>query len=113
MAAGRIGPTGTSLGYKTVAAKAGDVLELFGVGFGPTTPTVQAGKAYSGAAPTDNPVQLFINGTAVQPQFAGIVEAGLYQINVQIPSGLGTGDVSLRAKVGGVETPSTVVLSLQ
>ena len=31
-----IGPTGTSLGYPTVAAKAGDIVELFGVGFGPT-----------------------------------------------------------------------------
>ena len=42
-----VGPTGTSLGFKTVAAKAGDVLELFGVGFGPTNPAVPAGKAFS------------------------------------------------------------------
>jgi hypothetical protein len=31
-----IGPTGSSLGYPTVVAKAGDTVELFGVGFGPT-----------------------------------------------------------------------------
>jgi hypothetical protein len=30
----------TSLGYKTVAARAGDLLELFGIGFGPTNPMV-------------------------------------------------------------------------
>src|ERR1700733_13636869 len=38
-----VGPTGTSLGYKTVAAKPGDTLVLFGVGFGPTKPAVPAG----------------------------------------------------------------------
>lgn len=39
-----LGPTGTSLGYPTVAAKAGDVVELYGVGFGPTSPPVSAGQ---------------------------------------------------------------------
>ena len=108
-----LGPTGTSLGYKTVAAKAGDVLELFGVGFGPTNPTVQAGKAYSGAAATTNPVSLSINNITVTPSFSGLTSAGLYQINVTLPAALGTGDVSLRAIVGGVQTPAGVMLSLQ
>jgi uncharacterized protein (TIGR03437 family) len=109
-----IGPTGTSLGYPTVAAKAGDSLELFGVGFGPTNPTVPAGQAYSGAAPTTNTVQLLINGNVVMPSFAGITSAGLYQFNIpQLPFGLGTGDVPLQATVAGVSSPSGVVISLQ
>ncbi|HTA69924.1 MAG TPA: choice-of-anchor V domain-containing protein [Bryobacteraceae bacterium] len=108
-----VGPTGTSLGYKTVAAKAGDVVELFGVGFGPTNPTVPAGHAYSGAAPTTNAVQLQIHGASVTPFFSGISGAGLYQINLTIPAGLGTGDQPLLATVGGVSTQSFVVLSLQ
>src|SRR5262249_17924559 len=95
-----IGPTGTSLGYKTVAAKAGDTIELFGVGFGPTNPVVPAGKAFTGSAPTTNTVQVSVNGSNVPPAFAGLTSAGLYQINlVQIPVGLGTGDVPLRATV--------------
>ena len=108
------GPTGTSLGYKTVAVKAGDTLELFGVGFGPTNPPVPAGKAFSGSAPTLNTVQLSINNVPVTPTFAGITSAGLYQINVApVPSGLGTGDVALQATVGGVQTPLGVVLAVQ
>jgi hypothetical protein len=75
-----IGPTGSSLGYPTVAATAGDVVELFAVGLGPTTPTVSAGQVFSGSAPTNNPVSLLINGTSVTPFFAGLTEAGLYQI---------------------------------
>ncbi|HTA67116.1 MAG TPA: hypothetical protein VK776_02515, partial [Bryobacteraceae bacterium] len=108
-----IGPTGNSLGYPTVGAKAGDVVELFGTGFGPTNPAVLAGQAFSGAAPTTNPVTLSINNVSVTPAFAGLSGAGLYQLNLTVPAGLGTGDVTLQAKVGGVATPSGVVISLQ
>jgi uncharacterized protein (TIGR03437 family) len=108
-----VGPTGTSLGYPTVAAKASDTLELFGVGFGPTSPPVPAGQLFSGAAATTNPVQLTIGGATVLPSFAGLTSAGLYQINVTIPAGLGTGDLTLAATVGGVQTQSGVVISLQ
>jgi uncharacterized protein (TIGR03437 family) len=108
-----LGPTGTSLGYSTVAAKAGDIIELFGVGFGPTTPSVPAGQAFSGAAPTINPVTLHINNVTVIPSFAGLSGAGLYQLTMTLPAGLGAGDVPLVASVGGVQTPSSVVISLQ
>jgi uncharacterized protein (TIGR03437 family) len=108
-----IGPTGSSLGYPTVAAKAGDSIELFAGGLGPTNPAVQAGQAFSSAAPTTNAVTLRINNISVTPAFAGLSGAGLYQINVTVPAGLGTGDVSLAAAVGGAQTPAGVVISLQ
>ena len=57
---------------------------------------------------------LKVNNIAVMPSFAGLTSAGLYQINViQLPSGLGSGDVPLLATVDGVQTPTGVVLSLQ
>jgi len=108
-----LGPTGTSLGYPTVAAKAGDIVELYGNGLGPTTPAVPAGQLFYGAAPTTNPVTLRIGNASVAPTFAGLSGAGVYQINLTIPEGLGTGDVSLVATVGGKQTPPTVVISLQ
>ncbi|MDE3198700.1 MAG: hypothetical protein KGN84_20300 [Acidobacteriota bacterium] len=108
-----VGPAGTSLGIPTVPAKAGDTLVLFGVGFGPTTPAVPAGQPFSGAAPAANPVTLLINNQSITPAFAGITSAGLFQFNLAVPSGLGTGDVPLQAMVGGVSTPMGVVLSLQ
>jgi uncharacterized protein (TIGR03437 family) len=108
-----IGPTGTSLGYATAAAKAGDSVELYGVGFGPTSPSVLAGQPFSGAAATASQVYLTINNVSVTPSFAGLSEAGLYQINLTIPSGLVTGDVPLLATAAGVQTPTGVVISLQ
>jgi uncharacterized protein (TIGR03437 family) len=108
-----IGPTGSSLGYGTVAAKAGDTIILFGVGFGPTNPEVAPGQSFSGAAPTTSSVTLNINGMSVNVTFAGLSSAGLYQINLTLPANLGTGDVSLQASVGGVKTQAGVVISLQ
>ena len=97
----------------SAVAKAGETVELFATGFGPTSPAVAPGQPFSGAAPTTNPVTVLINKVSVTPTFAGLSGAGLYQINVTIPSGLGTGDVSLQATVGGVATPAGVVISLQ
>jgi uncharacterized protein (TIGR03437 family) len=108
-----IGPTGNSLGYATVPAKAGDTVELFAGGLGPTNPEVHAGEAFSGAAPTTNPVGLFINNVTVSPTFAGLSSAGVYQINLTLPADLGTGDVALQASVGGSQTHTGVVISLQ
>jgi uncharacterized protein (TIGR03437 family) len=108
-----LGPTGTSLGYPTVAAKAGDNVELFGVGFGPTTPAIPAGQPFSGAAPTNKTVILRINFQYVTPTFSGLVSAGLYQINFTVPAGLGTGEVLLTATAGVGQTPLDAVMSLQ
>ena len=108
-----LGPTGSSLGYATVAAKAGDVVELYGTGFGPTSPAVAPGQAFSGAAATTSPVHLLINNVGVTPSFAGLSGAGLDQINLTVPPGLGTGDVPLVATVGGAQTATGVVISLQ
>jgi uncharacterized protein (TIGR03437 family) len=78
--------------------------------FGPTNPAVPAGAAYVGSAHTTNPVTLSIGNRSLSPSFAGETSAGLYQLNVTIPSGLGSGAVSLQASV--VQTP-VVMISLQ
>lgn len=107
-----LGPAGNTFGYATVAAQPGDVVELFGVGFGPTKPFVPAGKAFSGAAPTTSPVSLYLNGIRVRPMFVGLSAAGLYQINLTVPSGVGDGDVPIQLTVGGMKTQPGVLFSL-
>ncbi len=108
-----VGPTGDALGYRTVAVTAGDDVVLFAFGLGPTTPAVPAGQVYSGAAPTNDTVNLYINNIPVKTTFAGISSAGVYQINLRVPYGLGTGDVPLLARVGGAQTQPGVVISLE
>jgi uncharacterized protein (TIGR03437 family) len=82
------------------------------VGFGPTTPTVHAGALFSGAAPTNTLPTVTFGGVPATVTFAGVVEAGLYQLNVVVPSA-GAGDKALRAMIGGVTTPANVFIALQ
>ncbi|MDP9170738.1 MAG: putative Ig domain-containing protein [Acidobacteriota bacterium] len=112
-------PGNSGAGYDVVSpdrpVRAGETVVIYGVGFGPTKDVVAAGAAYGSATSTTNPVQVVIGGTTL-PQsnvmFAGLVGAGLYQLNVLIPPGLGTGDLSLAALIGGAQTQSGVFLSV-
>lgn len=81
---------------------------LYGVGFGPTTTVVPAGQAFSGAAPTTTAVSVTVGGQAAKVAFSGLVSAGLYQINVVVPS-VAPGDQPVEATVGGVGTPTAFV----
>jgi uncharacterized protein (TIGR03437 family) len=106
-----IGPSG-AFAFTSRPVKAGETLILFGVGFGPTAPAVPSGQAFSGAAPCVTLPRITIGGTAAQVQFAGIVEAGLYQFNVVVPN-VGSGDQLLQASIGGQTTPAGIYLTLQ
>ena len=106
-----LGPSG-SFSFNTRPVKAGETLELYGVGFGPTNPHVPAGAAYSGAVPTTNTVTVAIGGVPATVLFSGITSTGLYQFNIVVPSA-GTGDQLLKASVGGVPAPGGVYVTLQ
>ncbi len=71
--------TGNAESGSTVsaAAKAGDVLELFGTGFGPTTPAADPSQLFSGAYPTTNSVTVTIGGVAAVVSFAGLTGPAL------------------------------------
>jgi uncharacterized protein (TIGR03437 family) len=107
-----VGPSG-AFSFKTRSVKAGETLVLYGVGFGPTTSAVPAGRLYSGSSPTSNPVTITIGGVQTNVAFSGITESGLYQFNLTVPPGTGSGDQPLQATVNGVPTPTGVVVSVQ
>ncbi|MCB1018398.1 MAG: hypothetical protein KDC27_00650 [Acidobacteria bacterium] len=90
-------------GYTVSAAVAqGEVLALYGTGFGPTSSTETVGTVFSGAYQTDNEVTVTIGGMVADVLWSGLVGPGLYQINVRIPASLADGDHAVVAMVGGV-----------
>ncbi len=107
---------GTFAGTTTTPAKPGDTIILWGTGFGPTNPTAPQGEATPGGAKysTANPsveinnVSATVYGAALAPGFAG-----LYQVAIQVPTTLGNGTWPVVATIGGVQSPSGMVLTVQ
>jgi uncharacterized protein (TIGR03437 family) len=104
---------GTFAGATTVAAKPGDVIILWGTGFGATSPAAPQG--------TVTPVQTFncapvtvtvgsanaaVYGCALSPG-----NAGLYQVAIQVPA-LADGDYQLKVIINNAVSPDGVILSI-
>jgi len=114
---------GTIPGVTTVPAKPGDVLILWGTGFGVTTPPTLPGvvtpsdKTYSTSTPvtvTINNIPATVYGAALAPGYAG-----LYQVAIQVPASLANGDWPIVATIGSTvlfdvtSSPGGVILTVQ
>jgi len=107
---------GTFPGTATVPAKPGDVIILWGTGFGPTNPVAPDGSAVPSDATystttlpsiTIDNVPAKVYGAALAPGFAA-----LYQVAIQVPSSITNGDWPVVAGIGGVESPTGVLLTV-
>jgi uncharacterized protein (TIGR03437 family) len=96
----------------TTPAKPGDVVSLYGNGFGPTSPVVAPGRVGTTEAPVTNSVTITIGGMTVPVSFGGLSNTGLYQFNVTVPT-LSAGDHEVIAQIAGQRTKSGVVLRVQ
>jgi uncharacterized protein (TIGR03437 family) len=95
----------------TTSAKSGDIISLWGTGFGPAVSAPTTGTVFTGAYETTNPVTVTIGGVPATVQWAGLVGPGLYQINVTVP-GLTAGDQEVVATVAGQRSQSGAKLKI-
>jgi uncharacterized protein (TIGR03437 family) len=100
-----------SLVSSAAPAKPGETILLYGVGFGQTNPPQASGQVVTAAVPLANDVQITIGGATATATFAGLVQSGLYQFNVTVPS-VAAGDAAVTAKVGGSSTQQGVVVAI-
>lgn len=95
-------------------AKPGDILVLWGTGFGPTNPVIASGTVVTGAPVlTTNPTVLI--GTQSADYLGGALSpgsAGLYQIAIRVPSSAPDGDLPVVAQIGGVTSPGGAILTV-
>jgi uncharacterized protein (TIGR03437 family) len=101
-------------------ANPGDIVSLFGTGFGNVSPAVAVGQLATGQATLPpNSITVTIGGTTLAPSdilYAGLSPgsiSGLYQFNVQIPAGTPSGNVPVTIAIGEVQTQSGVTIPIQ
>lgn len=100
-------------------ANPGDIVSLFGTGFGDTNPFVPAGQLAAGIAYLTNQITVTIGNTTLAPSdvlYAGLSPgsiSGLYQFNVRIPSGAPSGEVPVTIVIGGFQTQAGVTIPIQ
>jgi uncharacterized protein (TIGR03437 family) len=90
-------------------ATAGEVIELYGTGFGPTSPQIPVSQAAFQPAILAAPVNVTIGSAAAQVKWAGLIGPGLYQVNVEVPS-VPAGDQPVIVSVAGFQSAAGVYL---
>ena len=112
-----VAQNGAFQGLTTSPARPGDVIILWGTGFGPTSPSAPVGvgipsdKTYS----TSNPVTVTVDGIPAQVYGAALAPgfAGLYQVAIQIPLSAPGGDLPVVATVSGIPSPARTLITVQ
>ena len=104
---------GSVNGPSNPAAK-GSVISLYATGTGQTNPGGVTGQAVTSALPrVVAPVLASIDGQSAQVNYAGGASgllSSVSQVNVTVPAGAGTGNVSLTISVGGTVSQTGVTV---
>jgi hypothetical protein len=110
-----VAPAGSLSGITSRSAKVGDTLQLYANGLGATIPVPPPGIVLTSNYPLDDlsRVKVTIGGKPATVLFAGLVSSGLYQVNVQVPAGIATGELPVVMFVDGQPTQSGVTLNFQ
>jgi uncharacterized protein (TIGR03437 family) len=109
-----IGPT-TLFPGATTPAKPGEVVILWGTGFGATTPAVPAGVQVTGAAYLAFAPSVTVGGITAQVLGAALAPgvAGLYQIAITVPATVPDGDLEVVTLADGIPSPSGVFITVK
>jgi uncharacterized protein (TIGR03437 family) len=92
-------------------AKPGDTVLLFGTGFGPTVPPLNASQTLMEPAPLASLVKVRIGGVVADVLFADVVSSGICQLTVTIPD-LPSGDADLLASIEDASTQDGISLTI-
>ncbi len=106
-----VGKDGLFASITTRPARPGDILQVFGTGFGPTNPPTPTDRLVTEARPLAFTATVRIGGRDVQALFQGVVGAGLVQFNLVVPD-LPPGDYRVEALIEGYELAAPAFLTI-
>jgi uncharacterized protein (TIGR03437 family) len=91
-------------------AQPGEIISIFGTGFGATSPATSSTTLVSVPNPIAKAVTVTIGGVNANVTYAGVTLAGVAQLNVQVPADLPPGNQPVVASAAGFQTVSAVYL---
>jgi len=106
--------TGASLGLNSRPAKPGDLIILYGVGFGDVTSAILPGVIVQQSNALVNPVTISFGSVPATLSYAGLAGSfvGLYEFYVTVPSSLANGDYQINVTQNGTAVPQTMYLTV-
>jgi uncharacterized protein (TIGR03437 family) len=111
-----VGAPGLIAGATFAAAQPSDVLTLFATGFGATNPPFAAGQLPDTAAGVTQSISVTVGGIALTPAeilYAGVTQdAGLYQLNIQLPASIPAGNQPVIVTIAGVSSPAGAFITV-
>jgi len=108
-----VGPVSLATpGYPFAPAKPGEIVALYGTGFGLPATSLASGSATQ-FAPLASLPAIRIGGLSATVQYAGVVSPGLYQFNVVVPMSAADGDDPVTATYNGVSAFGGAILAVQ
>ncbi len=103
-----VGPTAPAPNAAS-PAQPGETITLYGVGFGPTNPATPNGQVITSPLAVATQPTVMIGGANATVVSANLTSAGQYMIQVIVPSGAASGDLSISAQVSTVTSPTALI----
>jgi uncharacterized protein (TIGR03437 family) len=107
-------PPGSIAGVTSRRARAGDVITLYGIGFGAVTPAIPAGQIVGQLNTVAAPFHLLFGQAEATLKYDGLAPnaIGLYQFNVEVPNVTPSDAVPVTFTLAGVAGTQTVYISV-
>jgi uncharacterized protein (TIGR03437 family) len=108
-------PPGAIAGVASRRVQPGDILTLWGIGFGSVTPNTPAGQLVQQLNTLAAPLHILFGQTEATLQYDGLAPSavGLYQFNVVVPNVAASDTVPLTFTLGGVPGTQTLYIAVQ
>jgi uncharacterized protein (TIGR03437 family) len=107
-------PANAIPGVPSHAANVGDTIIIYGVGFGPVTPSFPAGTIASAQNALNTPIQIFFGTTQASVPYYGLTPGftGLYQFNVVVPKVAANNATPITFSLGSVKGTQTLYIAV-
>jgi uncharacterized protein (TIGR03437 family) len=108
-------PAGAVSGVASRPAMVGEILTIYGVGFGPVTGGLTAGTLVTQLNSLTTPVQFLFGSTVATVSYYGLAPSftGLYQFDVTVPSVSANAAEPISITLGGAKGSQTLYIAVQ